>query len=157
MIFFGVVFVLYFLKLSGIFGLYIYIYILYTKKICIFIHIYFICMNIYTVVYIRCTTSEGGTGGRSPLPYLKNKKKTTLILEKRALFGCIYGLNFHLKCSFQSILETKNLNFCLGNPYINYSKKTSPAPKNFGLKKLFDIAKYSYFNKIVFLVLYFNI
>ena len=30
---------------------------------------------------------------------------TTPIFEKRAMFVCIYGLNFHLKCSFQSILE----------------------------------------------------
>ena len=35
-------------------------------------------------------------------------KKCVLILEKRALFLCIYGLNSHLKCSFKGILKKKH-------------------------------------------------
>ena len=60
----------------------------------------------------RCATS----GGRkvSPAAFWKQKKstlilwKSVLILEKGALFVCIYGLNSHLKCSFKSIMVEKH-------------------------------------------------
>ena len=53
-----------------------------------------------------------GGGGRSPLSFLK-RKKSVLILEQIALFLCIYGLNSHLKCSFNGIFQKKHLNFSL--------------------------------------------
>ena len=60
----------------------------------------------YTVSYIRSTTSGGGSEEGLTYPIWKIEKDY-LILEKRTLFVCIYGLNFHLKCTFQSILEKK--------------------------------------------------
>ena len=63
-------------------------------------------MNIYTILFHISGAQLAGDGRRSPLPYLKNRKKTTLILEK-ALLACMYKLNFHLKYGFQSILEKK--------------------------------------------------
>ena len=49
-------------------------------------------------------------GERSPLPFFENRKKVpdfakkiTLVLKKRVLFVCVYGLNSHLKFSFKSI------------------------------------------------------
>ena len=54
---------------------------------------------------------------RKGFPCLFWKKiKTTLILEKIALFVCIYGLNSHLKCSFKKILEKKHENLSLRSP-----------------------------------------
>ena len=39
-------------------------------------------MNIYTILFHISFAQRAGDGSRSPLPYLKNRKKTTLILEK---------------------------------------------------------------------------
>ena len=39
-------------------------------------------MNIYTILFHISFAQLAGDGRRSPLPYLKNRKKTTLILEK---------------------------------------------------------------------------
>ena len=67
-----------------------------------------------------------GVGVGLPCPFWKYEK-IALILEKIALFVCIYGLNCHLKCSFKDILEKKHEQFflrslkCLSN--CRYFKK----------------------------------
>ena len=59
-------------------------------------------------------------GKRSPLSYFENSKKVPWFCKivpwfwkKGALFVCICGLNFHLKCTFKSILEKKHQFFAL--------------------------------------------
>ena len=64
-------------------------------------------MNIYTVVYIRCTTSEGGTGGRSPLPYLKNKKKNYSDFGKKGPVWLHLWVEFSFKMQFSEYLGEK--------------------------------------------------
>ena len=58
------------------------------------------------------------SNSRSPLSFFENRKKvpwfcknSVLILEKSALFVCIYGLDSHLKCSFKSILDRRHQRF----------------------------------------------
>ena len=58
------------------------------------------------------SATRKGEGRRFPLSFLK----ITLILEKIALFVCIYGLNSHLKCSFKNILKKKQEKFSLRSP-----------------------------------------
>ena len=91
-------------------------------------YIYFyISYKIYTVLYIRCTTS-GGREGRGevveglPCPIWKIEKSHS-DFGKKTLFVCIYELNFHLKCSFQSISKKKYKNIYLQDSYSNYFKK----------------------------------
>ena len=64
------------------------------------------------------------------------EKKKALALEKSALFLCIYGLKFHLKCSFKSMLEKKHQNIFVNETFINVSlfQETSPAWKNSWLR-----------------------
>ena len=50
-------------------------------------------------------------GGGYPCHFLKIEK-SALILEKHAMFVCIYGLNSYLKCNFKIIFEKKHQNIC---------------------------------------------
>ena len=66
---------------------------------------------------------RGGGEGRSHCSFLKIRekcsdfaRKSALILEKSAPFVYIYGLNFHLKCSFKSILVKNHRNISLRGP-----------------------------------------
>ena len=77
-----------------------------------------------------------GEGGKSPLPFIENRKKNALILEKRALFlkkcamfVCIDGLNSHLKRNFKSIFEKKHLMRVVHETFIEVPLflETSPA------------------------------
>ena len=61
---------------------------------------------------MRYQSLVGGGRGEISLAYLKIEK-SSMILEKIALFVCIYGLHSNLKCSFKSILEKKHKNFSL--------------------------------------------
>ena len=57
-----------------------------------------------------CATNQGKGGEFSSAPFCE------FLLEKGVLFLRIYGLNFHLKRSFNSILEKNNQNFSLWVP-----------------------------------------
>ena len=54
-------------------------------------------------------------------------KKSALILEKSALFVCIYGLDSYLKCSFNSIFE-KYTNIFLCGVRMSYMKRLWTCP-----------------------------
>ena len=74
-----------------------------------------------------------GRGGFLLHPFLKIEvnfliyKKSALILEKSALFVCIYGLDSHLKCSFNSIFE-KYTNFFPCEVRMSYMKRLLTCP-----------------------------
>ena len=82
---------------------------------------------------------EGGGRKASPANFRK-QKKSALILQKSALFVCIYGLNSYLKCSSNSISQKKHHNVSLGALLLDVVhetfievplfQETSPAPKS---------------------------
>ena len=108
-----------------------------------------LCWSLFLIkleAWNRRANSDGG-GGRSPLSFLKNRKKLSWFCKKhcpsfrkRALFVCIYRLNSYLKCSFKSILEKKHKNVLLRHVFlyvlhetfikVSLFQETSPAQKN---------------------------
>ena len=71
----------------------------------------------------------GGEGEVLPSPFLKKEKELRWFCKNSVLFVCIYGLNSHSKCSFQSILEKKEQNLSLQCFFcISYMKRLSKCP-----------------------------